>query len=35
MKVRKEAAEKAENDKENVSGNADILGGEEDADVIF
>jgi hypothetical protein len=42
MKVKREAAEKAEresgdtsSDKENASGGGDILGEQEDADVIF
>jgi hypothetical protein len=39
MKLKREAAEKAEagrgSDKENESGNADILGEQEDPDVIF
>jgi hypothetical protein len=35
MKLKRELAEKADSDKENVSGSADILGDQEDADVIF
>jgi V-type H+-transporting ATPase subunit D len=37
MKLKREAAEKAENtsDKENAEGSADILGEQEDTDVIF
>jgi len=40
MKLKREAEEKAEkenpsSDKENESGNPDILGEQEDADVIF
>jgi hypothetical protein len=40
MKLKREAADKAEkgntsSDKENESGNPDILGEQEDADVIF
>jgi len=35
MKLKREQAEKADSDKENVSSNADILGDQEDADVIF
>ena len=42
MKVKRDAAEKAEkergdtsSDKENASGSGDILGESEDADVIF
>lgn len=35
MREKREKAAKAESDKENDEGNADILGEQEDADVIF
>jgi V-type H+-transporting ATPase subunit D len=35
IRKKQEAAAKAGSDKENASGNADILGDQEDADVIF
>jgi len=35
MAKKREDAAKSESDKENVSGNADILGDQEDPDVIF
>lgn len=35
MKLKREKAERAESDKENAEGPPDILGDQEDADVIF